>query len=244
MLRPGATGIRMSGTGRPSTSKNSSSRPRRSYSRAGIPAFELDHQLDALRRARRRDAEQVLDVDHADAAQFHVVARQLGTRADEDRFGPPADFDRVVRHEPVSANDQVERAFALADAALADDQDAEPEDVHQHRVHHRALGQRVFEDGRQLGDRGRRGHRTSAAPAGPSASATSATSGGGVKPPVISTQGKSSVSARRERAEPGRRVEALEIADLALAENQHAARPQILVETGEGQPGLLTCGGW
>ena len=69
----------------------------------------------------------------------------------------PADFDRVVGDQAVAADDQVERALALADAALAGDQHAEAEDVHQHGVDHRALGERVLENRRQLGDRGRRG---------------------------------------------------------------------------------------
>ena len=49
--------------------------------------------------------------------------------------GAAPDFDGVVGDQPVAADDQVERALALADAALAGDQDAEAEDVHQHGVH-------------------------------------------------------------------------------------------------------------
>ena len=41
-----------------------------------------------------------------------------------------AQLDGVVGHEAVAADDQIERALALADAALADDQHAEAEDVH------------------------------------------------------------------------------------------------------------------
>ena len=70
----------------------------------------------------------------------------------------------------------------------------------------------------------------------PVCSATSATSGGGANPPVISTQGKSTRQRQPQGAEPRRRVEAFEIPDLALAEDQHAARPQVLVKTGEREP--------
>ena len=47
---------------------------------------------------------------------------------------PAAQLHGVVGHEPVAPDDQVERAFALADPALPDDEDAEPEDVHEHAV--------------------------------------------------------------------------------------------------------------
>ena len=54
---------------------------------------------------------------------------------------PAAQLHGVVGDEPVAADDQVERALALADAALPDDQHAEPEDVHQHAVDDAARGQ-------------------------------------------------------------------------------------------------------
>src|SRR2546426_5426172 len=80
-----------------------------------VPALELHDELDALRGASGGDAEQILDVDQPQTAQLHVVARELGARADQNRLGAAADFDRVVGHEPVSADDQIERALALAD---------------------------------------------------------------------------------------------------------------------------------
>src|SRR5262249_19043251 len=45
-----------------------------------------------------------------------------------------------------------------------------------------------------------------------------------------------------QRLDPRRRLEALEIANLALAENQHAARAEVLVEARERQTGLLDIG--
>ena len=196
MLRPGATGMRISGTLSPRISKNSSSSPSRSYSRAGLPAFELDDQLDALRRARRRDAEQILHVDDAEAAQLHVMAGQLGTGADQDRLRAAPDLDGVVGDQTMAADDQVERALALADAALADDQDAEAEDVHQHGVHHRPLGQGVLENRRQLGDGGRRGDRGLQQRQLRALGFDAAAPRGGSKPPVMSTHGNIERQAR------------------------------------------------
>ena len=70
-------------------------------------------------------------------------------------------------------------------------------------------------------------------------SASTTSSAGGVKPPVMRTHGKSSVSARRIASTRPAAVEALEIADLALAEDQHAARLEVLVKAGEREAGLL-----
>ena len=130
MLRPGATGMRISGTRSAEDLVELVVEAEPLVLARRIPAFELHDQLDALRRARRGDAEQILDVDHAEAAQLHVMARELGTGADEDRLGAAADFDRVVGDQTMAADDQVERALALADAALADDEHAQAEDVH------------------------------------------------------------------------------------------------------------------
>ena len=101
---------------------------------ARLPALELHDQLDPLRRPGRRDAEEILDVDQAEAADLHVMAGQLGTGAEHERLGAAAQLHRVVGDEPVAADDEVERALALADAALADDEHAQAEDVHQHAV--------------------------------------------------------------------------------------------------------------
>ena len=61
------------------------------------------------------------------------------------RFAPAPDFHRVVGDEPVPADDEVEPALALPDAALPDDEHAEPEHVHQHAMNHLPLGQLVVE---------------------------------------------------------------------------------------------------
>ena len=81
-MRPEATGSRRKRPRRARGSRSvSPSRPSRSYFLVGIPALELDDELDRLRRAHRRDAEEMLDVDDADPAQLHVVADHLGGAA-------------------------------------------------------------------------------------------------------------------------------------------------------------------
>ena len=125
-----------------------------------VPSFELHDELDALRRPRRGDAEQILDVDQAEPAQLHVMPRQL---RDTCRSRIVSARRRISTVSSATSRwprtIEVERAFALADAALPDDQHAEAEDVQQHGVQDRALGERVLEDGRELGDRRRRHDR-------------------------------------------------------------------------------------
>ena len=59
------------------------------------------------------------------------------------------------------------------------------------------------------------------------------------KPPVISTHGKSSVSARRSDRVRASALEAFEVPDLAFAEDEDAAGLEILMEAGERETGLL-----
>lgn len=73
-------------------------------------------------------------VDDADAAQLHKVADVLRRRTHKGAVGYPADFHRVVCDEPVATFDQLHGGLALADAALAEDEDALAVDLHEHTV--------------------------------------------------------------------------------------------------------------
>ena len=65
-----------------------------------------------------------------------MVAREVRARADEVRADPP-DLDDVIGDEPVAPDDEIERALALPDAALADRRSAEPVDVDEDAVERR-----------------------------------------------------------------------------------------------------------
>ena len=95
-----------------------------------------------------------------------------------NRLGAPPHLDGVVGHQAMAAPHQVERALALADAALADEEHAEAEDVEQHAVDDLADGEAVLEQRRELADRGGGRHRACGAPAGSAASAAAMTSSG------------------------------------------------------------------
>src|SRR5205823_9381918 len=112
-----------------------------------VPLVELHHDLDALLLPHRPHAEQGADVDESDAADLHVVLRQLVAAADQDVVAAPRDVDDVVRDQAVAALDQVEHAFALADPGLAEEQQAHAEHVGERRVHAGARREHVVQEG-------------------------------------------------------------------------------------------------
>ena len=64
-----------------------------------------------------RMPKRAVNVDETDAADLHVVARQLVAAPDQHVVAAPADVHQIVGDEPVPALDQIEHALALADTA-------------------------------------------------------------------------------------------------------------------------------
>ena len=112
----------------------------------GLPVLELHHHLDALLLPHRADAEQRGNVDEPDAADLHVVRRQLVPPADQHVVAAAGDLDHVVGHQAVAALDQVEHALALADARAADEEQADAVDVGQRAVQRGARRERLLDD--------------------------------------------------------------------------------------------------
>ena len=70
-------------------------------------------------------AEELCNVNDANAAQLDIVPQHLGRIADQLPGRDLADFDRVVRNQTVPALDQLfDGGLALSDAAVAVDQNA------------------------------------------------------------------------------------------------------------------------
>src|SRR2546423_12850115 len=111
-----------------------------------VPLVELHHDLDALLLPHGPHAEQGADVDEPDAADLHVVLRQLVAAADQDVVAAPRDVDDVVRDQAVAALHQVEHAFALADPRLAEEQQTHAEHVGERRVHAGAGREHVVQE--------------------------------------------------------------------------------------------------
>ena len=83
----------------------------------------------------------MLDVDHADASKLHIISYELGCAADERMAADAPDLHRVVGNQAVAALDELQGRLALADAAVAHEQDALAVDLHQHAVHGHARGE-------------------------------------------------------------------------------------------------------
>jgi hypothetical protein len=166
------------------------------------------------------------------------MAGQLRARADDDRFRSAPHFDGIVRDEAMAADDQVERAFALADAALADDQHAEAEDVDQHAVNDFAVREAILEHRGQLADRRRGRHRR---PQNWHVGALALRDHFRRDLRAAGDQQARQVRGETlgERFAARRGIEALEKAHLAFAEQQDAAGLQVFMEPREREAGLL-----
>ena len=64
---------------------------------AVVPGLHHDHKVHIALRLDGAHAEQVLDVDDADAPQLHVISYELGGAADEGMTADTADLHRVRR---------------------------------------------------------------------------------------------------------------------------------------------------
>ncbi len=85
------------------------------------------------------------DVDDANAAHLHVVARQFGAGAEHFAAIHQRGLDHVVGHQAVAALDQGQHRLALANAAFAADDGAHAEDVHHAAQFGGAGGEHHFE---------------------------------------------------------------------------------------------------
>src|SRR5438105_4095173 len=88
-----------------------------------------------------------------------MMPGQLRARADDNRLSTTPYFHRVIGDEPMAADDEIQGALALADAALPHDEYAQPENVEQDGVNDLTDRQRVLEDRGELGNRLGRGRR-------------------------------------------------------------------------------------
>ena len=138
----------------------------------------------------------------------------------------------------MSADHQVEGAFALADSALPHDEHAQAQDVQEDAMHHLADGEAIFQQRRQLADGGGRADvRRQQRDAGPFR--LDHQIGRRREPASQQHTGDVAGKGSPQRLASSSGIEALDEANLALAVNQHASGMQILVESGQCEACLL-----
>src|SRR4051812_48762509 len=99
-----------------------------------LPKLKLDDQIQALAFTNRGYAEQIFDVEDPKATDLDVVAEQRGRLTKDHARRAIVTLDYVVRHQAMTTHHELERAFAFADAALAEQEHPDLEHVHQHAV--------------------------------------------------------------------------------------------------------------
>ncbi len=162
---------------------------------------------------------------------FRAVANQHRLAADFDLHG-------VVGHQPVAATDQIQRTLTLADAAFARDQHAQAQDIEENAVQYFARRHPVFEQRGESCDCGGRG-RAGAQDGNAGALGFRQQFGGRLQPQRQYHARKIPGEEACQRLAPVAGRHALEIADLTLAKHQHPARPEVFVESSQGQACFL-----
>jgi hypothetical protein len=138
----------------------------------------------------------------------------------------------------VAAHDEIERALALADAALPHQEHAESEDVDEDAMARLARREAIFKERRQPRDRrGRRERRSH------ERHARAFRLGRELRRTVQAHGHHHAGKVAREQAPQDLRAQgrlhALDEANFALTEHQHAAGSEVLVEARQREPGLL-----
>ena len=99
-----------------------------------VPVLQLNHHIDLLGLLHALDAEQGLHIHDADAAQLDEMLRDLRRASHQRVVADLVDLHHIVRHQTVSALNQLQSRLALSDAALAHDQHALTVHIHQHAM--------------------------------------------------------------------------------------------------------------
>ena len=110
-----------------------------------LPALHLHDEVDLRLGLDGAHAVEVADVDDADAAHLHVIADHLRRGAHQGVAVDAPDLHGVVGDQPVAALDELQRGLALADAAVAHQEQALAVDLDQHAVQGHARGQRFLQ---------------------------------------------------------------------------------------------------
>src|SRR5664279_5486200 len=102
-----------------------------------VPSGEFQHDIDNLLFSDGRNAVKILDIDDPQASNLHQVLNGLHGLTNQSSRHLLLDEDHVVGHQAMSANYQVEGAFALADATFPGQQDTDTQYLNQNPMNMR-----------------------------------------------------------------------------------------------------------
>jgi hypothetical protein len=97
----------------------------------GVPCFQLDDEVEAFTHLDRAHTEHTGHIDDADTAQLNEVADVFRRSTHDLTVGDLAQLHGIVGNEAVAALDQLDGQLALADAAVAENEDAFTVNFHQ-----------------------------------------------------------------------------------------------------------------
>jgi hypothetical protein len=200
--------------------------------------LQLDDQVDVRPLAHGGEAEEILNVDDADAAQLHVVAQRALAEADQLAVRVTLHRHPVVGHQAVAARDQVEGRLALPYPALADQQHAEAVDLQQNAVQAGRGDEMVLQEVADPLDDGRReGRRRQHRHLAPLA--LSEESGQRIEPLGDDEHRHRQAGDRLQPAVALLLVQGLQVLGLALADDLDTTRLDVGVVAREGEARLL-----
>src|SRR5205823_13164874 len=93
-----------------------------------LPLLQRHHEIETFLDPNTADPENRRHINDADAAHFHVIARQLGRSRHQLATFERSDASDIVGYQAVPALDQTQHAFAFADSTLAADQHSDAKD--------------------------------------------------------------------------------------------------------------------
>jgi len=99
-----------------------------------VPIIEVYDEVNALSVAHGGDAEEIFDVQHAETTNLDVITKQVCGGAKDRRWRSPFAPDDVVCDKPMTSQNELDRALAFADSALAGEQKTDSENIDQNAV--------------------------------------------------------------------------------------------------------------
>src|SRR5687767_1878665 len=111
-----------------------------------FPVLELHDHLDTLLLPYGTHPEQGGNIDQADPADLHVVARHLVSLADEDIGAPSGNLHDVVGDQAMTPLHEIEHALALSNPGTPDEQQADAVHVRQRAVEGGTRGESLLDE--------------------------------------------------------------------------------------------------